>query len=201
MFKLLSKYIACSLVLLFYQLGFSAINPANIMNEIQISSQGLAQKNTDNTQISVSYSGYGKSPKLRSSAQPKNTVQDDFYSKASANTLIGKLSRKGYALVLFFDSTCPHCQKFAPVVKDISNQYGISVYPFSFGGTLPSFPHPTPVTKSIYATYYGTSKPFYPVMFLQNVNTMQFYLVAKGDATESQVTNILNHYAKGLLDV
>ena len=200
----------CVALSLATSLAYADINPAHVMQEIQANSSQIKEtkeiKQTTADGVTVSYSSFGDNQALQNiqnKSKPRITkkVDDNFYSKANPNTLIGKLARKGYALVLFFDSSCPHCQRFAPVVKGISKEYGISVYPFSFGGSLPSFPNPSPVNKSIYQTYYGSSKPFYPVMFLQNVNTMQFYLVSKGEASEAQITTILNHYAKGLLNV
>ncbi len=45
-------------------------------------------------------------------------------------------------LFFFYRSTCPYCQKFAPIVKDFSERYHLSVVPITTDGvSLPDFPH------------------------------------------------------------
>jgi len=201
MFKTVIRYCTYILCVLVFSSCYADIDTSQLMREIQINSSSHTTDNVKNKSVSITYSKYGDSYNQKEKKKPTPKKNDNFYSKANTNTLIGKLAKKGYSLVFFFDSKCPHCQKFAPIVKDVSTKYGISVYPFTFGGTLPSFTQPIPVNRSIYQTYYGSTKPFFPVMFLQNTNTMQFYLVAKGETSQAQVVTILNHYARGLLHV
>ena len=119
-----------------------------------------------------------------------------------AQTLIGQLAQSGYALMFFFDSKCPHCHNFAPIVKSVSANYGFHVFDFSFDNQgLPSFPTPATVTQAVYRAYYGNAKPFYPVLILQNVNTMDFYVIAQGEMPEALLLQNLNQYAKELLHV
>jgi len=116
---------------------------------------------------------------------------------APANdTPIGELAKSKYFLLFFFDSKCPHCQDFAPVVKKIEEKYGFTVIPFSFDGIgLPNYEKINYVTPKIYNTYYQTPKPFYPVLILQNSEDMSFYPVANGAGSLEQVTQMLNKYA------
>jgi thiol-disulfide isomerase/thioredoxin len=117
-----------------------------------------------------------------------------------ANTLIGQLAQQGYALMFFFDSQCPHCENFAPVVKGVASEYGFNTFAFTFDQKgLPSFPYPAPVTKTIYHAYYGNVRPFYPVLVLQNVNTMAFYIISKGETSKPLLEQTLQRYAKELL--
>lgn len=45
-------------------------------------------------------------------------------------------------LFFFYRSTCPYCQRFAPILKDFSSRYGLSVIPITTDGiSLPEFPH------------------------------------------------------------
>lgn len=45
-------------------------------------------------------------------------------------------------LFFFYRSTCPYCQRFAPIVRNFSQRYGISVIPVTTDGvSLPDFPH------------------------------------------------------------
>ncbi|WP_116964228.1 conjugal transfer protein TraF [Fastidiosibacter lacustris] len=130
-----------------------------------------------------------------------NEVKEVKESKeAKAKTLIGQLAQSGYALIFFFHSSCGHCHQFAPIVKSVSTKYGFYVFDFSFDNQgLPSFPTPATVTQAIYRAYYGNAKPFYPVLILQNVNTMEFYVVAQGNIPERLLEQHLNQYAKELL--
>lgn len=117
-----------------------------------------------------------------------------------AQTLIGQLAQSGYALMFFFDSSCSHCHHFAPTVKSISQTYGFQVFDFSFDGKgMSEFTTPAYVTQEIYHAYYGNARPFYPVLILQNVHTMAFYVVAEGDMPEALLLQGLNQYAKELL--
>jgi conjugal transfer pilus assembly protein TraF len=45
-------------------------------------------------------------------------------------------------LFFFYRSSCPYCQRFAPILKDFSSRYGLSVIPITTDGiSLPEFPH------------------------------------------------------------
>lgn len=51
---------------------------------------------------------------------------------------------KDHGLIFFFRSDCPYCHAMAPVLKMLSNKYGIEVLGVSVdGGGLPEFPRPT----------------------------------------------------------
>ena len=138
--------------------------------------------------------------------QDKNVqkkAQDIVNSKQQtlkAQTLIGQLAQSGYALMFFFDSSCSHCHHFASTVKSVSDHYRFQVFDFSFDGQgISEFPTPAAVTQAIYHAYYGDARPFYPVLILQNVHTMAFYVVAEGDMPEAVLLQNLNQYAKELL--
>ncbi|MCF6768398.1 conjugal transfer protein TraF [Thiotrichales bacterium 19S11-10] len=130
-------------------------------------------------------------------------IREDKVSDVKApksETSIGKLAKNGYALVYFFDSTCPHCKNFSPIVKAVADDYGFHVFDFSFNQQgLPSFPKPAPVNQSIYQAYYGHARAFYPVLILQNVNDMSFYIVAKGELPKTSLLQVLDQYAKELV--
>ncbi len=45
-----------------------------------------------------------------------------------------------YGLFFFFRGSCPYCHEFAPVLKNLETQYGITVMAISLdGGTLPEY--------------------------------------------------------------
>lgn len=48
-----------------------------------------------------------------------------------------------HGLLFFFRSDCPHCHRFAPVLKKFSEEYGLTVVPVSMDGPgLPEYPDP-----------------------------------------------------------
>lgn len=56
--------------------------------------------------------------------------------------VLAGLSRE-WGLFFFFRSDCPYCHRLAPTLKDLSEQYGIAVFPISLDGAgLPEFPRP-----------------------------------------------------------
>ncbi len=61
--------------------------------------------------------------------------------KQEENNAIRQLAQHS-GLFFFYRSTCPYCQRFAPIVRDFSERYGITVIPISTDGyALPSFPN------------------------------------------------------------
>lgn len=53
---------------------------------------------------------------------------------------IARLAKES-GLFFFYKSTCPYCQKFAPIVKDFAQTYGLTVIPITLDGiSLPDFP-------------------------------------------------------------
>lgn|GEM_PF-385051 len=48
-----------------------------------------------------------------------------------------------YGLMFFFRGSCPHCHRFAPVLKAFAERYGFDILPVTLdGGALPEFPKP-----------------------------------------------------------
>lgn len=89
---------------------------------------------------------------------------------------------KRFAFVLFYRSTCPHCQRFDPVVKQFSSDFGFKVYAYTTDGhSLPSFPHSMPMTESVEKTFFNSPQIEVPSLFLINVKTMRAYLIDQGE--------------------
>jgi len=50
---------------------------------------------------------------------------------------------KTHGLFFFFKSSCPYCHRLAPILRTLSNQYGLEILPISLdGGGLPEYPSP-----------------------------------------------------------
>lgn len=94
-----------------------------------------------------------------------------------------------YALVLFYESTCPHCQRFTPIVAAVAAQQNIKLYAFTLnGGTLPAVAKDTaPANPDIVNNFYQNAPSHeVPAVFLVNVNTMAFLPVSVGEEPEGQ---------------
>jgi conjugal transfer pilus assembly protein TraF len=49
---------------------------------------------------------------------------------------------KNRGLFFFYKTSCPYCQKFAPIVKNFASRHGISIIPITIDGrSLPEFPN------------------------------------------------------------
>jgi conjugal transfer pilus assembly protein TraF len=74
---------------------------------------------------------------------PTNNLARQVYSDVhhkTENEAIRKLAAKS-GLFYFYKSNCPYCQKFAPIIKNFSKAYGISIIPISLDGEIsPEFP-------------------------------------------------------------
>lgn len=68
-------------------------------------------------------------------------IQADVQSEALDQRLTEAAQR--YGLMFFFRGSCPHCHRFAPVLKTFAERYGFDILPVSLdGGALPEFPKP-----------------------------------------------------------
>ncbi|CDT82162.1 putative conjugative transfer protein TrbB [Vibrio coralliirubri] len=100
-----------------------------------------------------------------------------------------------YALVFFFESTCPYCHKTAPKITRLGEQFQLPVYAFSVDGPgIPGFEVPIPVTPEIGKTFFPAQrKTVMPATFLMNVNSRKFSRLSIGDVPESTLAQSLQH--------
>ncbi|MCE3237355.1 MAG: hypothetical protein K0R24_336 [Gammaproteobacteria bacterium] len=123
---------------------------------------------------------------------PTNTIaQQVEYSqqKNKENNLIEELAKKS-GLFFFYRGTCGYCQKFAPIVKDFADTYGIHVVAITTDGmSLPEFPH----------SYrdQGQAEKFHvtaePALFAVDPYTQKAFPIAYGLTSQADIKkNILN---------
>lgn len=84
-------------------------------------------------------------PELDYSLQhPTNTIAKQIYldkTHQQEDAAIQKLAQHS-GLFFFYRSTCPYCQRFAPIIRNFSERYGISIVPITTDGiSLPEFPN------------------------------------------------------------
>lgn len=94
-----------------------------------------------------------------------------------------------YYFAFIYRSSCPHCKKFSPVLKDFSDTFHIKVRAFSLDNeSLDGF-DATPLTSELFQTFYvaGGYKPSVPALFLVNRHTLEAYAVLFGEATPYQL--------------
>ncbi|HAU0262605.1 TPA: type-F conjugative transfer system pilin assembly thiol-disulfide isomerase TrbB [Legionella pneumophila] len=104
-----------------------------------------------------------------------------------ADTVLYTLAKQ-QGFFFFYSSSCPHCQRFAPTLKRVSQQYGFSVVAISMdGGFLSSFPDA--VMDEGQARVFQIN--VFPSLFLINPNGQVARLVTEGNIDESELINRL----------
>ena len=91
-----------------------------------------------------------------------------------------------WKVVLFMQGHCPYCHKFDPVLKQLSGQYGFSVFSYTIDGQgAEAFPEALPVPPEVMQTFFPNIPVATPTTFLVNVNTLAAYPILQG-ATDAQ---------------
>lgn len=112
--------------------------------------------------------------------------------------LIKQFSERA-GLFFFYKSTCPYCQRFAPILKHFSDTYHIVVVPITMDGIpLPEFPNSRQDS--------GQAKQFHvsvePSLYAVDPQTQKAFPVAFGLTSESElldnIYNIMTRYKEGL---
>ena len=106
---------------------------------------------------------------------------------------------KQYAIVLFVSSTCPHCHRFAPIVKEFASHKGLSVYAYSIDGKgLPEYPSPLLATQEVKTKFYKVMSVVVPGVFIVNVNTLEDFFVRVGEESRADFESDMRE-AKGAI--
>ncbi|EAB9751884.1 type-F conjugative transfer system pilin assembly thiol-disulfide isomerase TrbB [Salmonella enterica subsp. salamae] len=81
---------------------------------------------------------------------------------------------KNYKLVLFMQSRCGYCQQFDPLLKRVTAQMGLDVFPYTLDGMGDaSFPDAIPSTEAVIRDMWSNMRPVTPAAFLVEVNTLK----------------------------
>lgn len=99
------------------------------------------------------------------------------------NLVIRELAKKS-GLFFFYKSSCPYCVRFAPILKDFAESYGITVIPITLDGVpLPEFPNSYPDRGQ--ATKFKVTVT--PALFAVNPYTQKAFPVAYGLVSEADL--------------
>ncbi len=84
-------------------------------------------------------------------------------------------------VVLFMQGHCPYCHQFDPVLKQLAQQYGFSVFPYTLDGQGDTaFPEALPVPPDVMQTFFPNIPVATPTTFLVNVNTLEALPLLQG---------------------
>lgn len=110
-------------------------------------------------------------------------------AKATVESPQIKDLRDNYYLVFIYKSTCPHCHKFAPILKDFTDTFKLKVRAYTLDNEPLDGFEAKPLTPELFQSFYaaGGYKPVVPALFLVNKHTLEAYAVLFGEATAYQL--------------
>ena len=133
--------------------------------------------------------GYAENVSLKNSinqiiernSNSDSSVESDVHKTDEANTR--------FAFVLFYMQSCPHCQRFDPILKAFSDDHHIAVLAYTLDGkSLPSFPNSFNPTQTELLKFFPTQSPVVPTLFLMDQQTHHIYPVFQGEASRYQLS-------------
>lgn len=111
--------------------------------------------------------------------------------------------KNDYAFILFYRTSCPHCRKFDPTLKQFSINTNIPVKAFTLdGGVLPSFPDSINITQDVVEQYFGKNANIaVPALFIMNIKSLHVYPVASGEMSYVDLVIRMNQLTPKMLQV
>ncbi|SMG59855.1 type-F conjugative transfer system pilin assembly thiol-disulfide isomerase TrbB [Cedecea sp. NFIX57] len=90
-----------------------------------------------------------------------------------------------WKVVLFMQGHCPYCHAFDPLLKNISQQTGLSVFAYTLDGQGDtSYPAALPAPDAVMRTFFPGLPVATPTTFLVNVNTLDAWPLLQGASDE-----------------
>lgn len=118
--------------------------------------------------------------------------------KESAQTTVQspviKNLAENYYFVFIYKGSCPHCHKFAPVLKDFAGTFHVEVQSYSMDNAPMDGFEGHPLPPELFQTFFvaGSYKPMVPALFLVNRHTLEAYAVLFGEASPYQLARRVN---------
>ncbi|PTT50683.1 type-F conjugative transfer system pilin assembly thiol-disulfide isomerase TrbB [Aeromonas sp. HMWF014] len=93
-----------------------------------------------------------------------------------------RVRAEDWKVVLFMQSTCSYCHQFDPLLKAISEQTGLGVFPYTLDGRGDAaFPSALTAGPDVMVEFFSSGLPIAtPTTFLVNVHTMTTYPLFQG---------------------
>jgi len=86
-----------------------------------------------------------------------------------------------YRFVLFYMSTCPHCQRFDPIIRKFIDHYGFKITAYTLNGqSLPSFANSEQPDLQTTNVFFARKGAQVPALFLLNTKNLHVYTVSIG---------------------
>lgn len=156
---------------------------------------GFAQAGTLDDIRALEAGKKGDAPAMTAApaGEPASTPQADEHQAQTPRWFMlsdgRRVNLSDWKAVLFMQSTCQYCHKFAPVLARISQRTGLSVFPVSLDGRGDRFyPDVLPATPDVVVEYFQSGMPVAtPTLFLTNVNSMETWPLLQGDTPEGDV--------------
>lgn len=96
--------------------------------------------------------------------------------------------RKDVAFVLVYMSTCPHCQRFDPILKQYVVKHKIPVLAYTLNGiSLPSFKDSITPTQAEINKLFPDGHPVVPTLFVVDKKRHQLIRAIIGEASYAQL--------------
>ncbi len=89
---------------------------------------------------------------------------------------------------------CPYCHQFDPLLKNVSEQTGLSVFAYTIDGQGDqAYPDALPAPAEVMQTFFPAPMPIAtPTTFLVNVNTLDAWPIMQGASDERGFLNRLD---------
>ncbi|MFJ7174667.1 type-F conjugative transfer system pilin assembly thiol-disulfide isomerase TrbB [Citrobacter freundii] len=128
----------------------------------------------------------GKASQVQTAATSSSSVPPVVPERRDHRLSDGRVvNLKNYKLVLFMQSRCGYCQQFDPLLKMVTGQIGLDVFPYTLDGMGDAaFPEAIPATEAVVRDMWGDMRPVTPAAFLVEVNTLKTLPVLYGIVDE-----------------
>lgn len=136
----------------------------------------------------------GKASQIQTSATSSSPVAPAVPERRDYHLPDGRVvNLKNYKLVLFMQSRCGYCQQFDPLLKRVTAQMGLDVFPYTLDGMGDaSFPDAIPATEAVIRDMWSNIRPVTPAAFLVEVNTLKTLPLLYGIVDEQTLRQRIN---------